>query len=103
VLCRAGATSLAELAAAGKPAVLVPFPHATDNHQEHNARALVDAQGRGAAARGGVERGEPADGDSGGAAGGPGSRLAAMRAAMLAAARPAAAADIHAQLVAMCS
>jgi UDP-N-acetylglucosamine--N-acetylmuramyl-(pentapeptide) pyrophosphoryl-undecaprenol N-acetylglucosamine transferase len=45
VLCRAGATSLAELTAVGKPAVLVPFPHATDNHQEYNARALVDAGG----------------------------------------------------------
>ncbi|MCY1054051.1 undecaprenyldiphospho-muramoylpentapeptide beta-N-acetylglucosaminyltransferase [Nannocystis sp. SCPEA4] len=45
VLCRAGATSLAELTAVGKPAVLVPFPHATDNHQEWNARALVDAGG----------------------------------------------------------
>lgn len=45
VLCRAGATSLAELTAVGKPGVLVPFPHATDNHQEWNARALVDAGG----------------------------------------------------------
>ncbi|HEY8378595.1 MAG TPA: undecaprenyldiphospho-muramoylpentapeptide beta-N-acetylglucosaminyltransferase, partial [Nannocystis sp.] len=45
VLCRAGATSLAELTAVGKPAVLVPFPHATDNHQEWNARSLVDAGG----------------------------------------------------------
>jgi len=45
VLCRAGATSLAELSAVGRPAVLVPFPHATDNHQEFNARALVDAGG----------------------------------------------------------
>ncbi len=43
VLCRAGATSLSELAAVGCPAVLVPFPYATDNHQEFNARALVDA------------------------------------------------------------
>lgn len=45
VMCRAGATSLSELTAVGKPAVLVPFPHATDNHQEWNARALVDAGG----------------------------------------------------------
>lgn len=45
VLCRAGATSLAELTAIGKPAVLVPFPHATDNHQEFNARTLVEARG----------------------------------------------------------
>lgn len=44
-LCRAGATSLAELAAVGIPAVLVPLPHAADNHQEWNARSLVDAGG----------------------------------------------------------
>ena len=37
---RAGASSLAELAAQRVPAVLVPFPMATDNHQWHNARAL---------------------------------------------------------------
>ncbi|VFQ42449.1 undecaprenyldiphospho-muramoylpentapeptide beta-N-acetylglucosaminyltransferase [Desulfoluna butyratoxydans] len=42
VLCRAGATTLAELTAIGKGAVLVPFPHATDNHQEINARYLED-------------------------------------------------------------
>lgn len=41
VLCRAGATSVAELAAAGKPAVLVPFPHATHDHQTYNARILA--------------------------------------------------------------
>lgn len=43
VICRAGATSLAELTVCKKPSILVPFPHATDNHQEVNARALVDA------------------------------------------------------------
>lgn len=43
VLCRSGATSVAELAAAGKAAVLIPFPHATHDHQTHNARALVQA------------------------------------------------------------
>jgi UDP-N-acetylglucosamine--N-acetylmuramyl-(pentapeptide) pyrophosphoryl-undecaprenol N-acetylglucosamine transferase len=43
VLCRAGATSVSELAAVGCPAILVPFPQATDNHQEHNARELVDS------------------------------------------------------------
>lgn len=42
VLCRAGATTLAELTAIGKGAVLVPFPQATDNHQEINARYLAD-------------------------------------------------------------
>ncbi len=43
IVCRAGATTLAELAAAGKPAVLVPFAAATDDHQRRNARVLVDA------------------------------------------------------------
>lgn len=43
VVCRAGATSCAELKAAGKAAVLVPFPHAAHNHQEENARAMLEA------------------------------------------------------------
>lgn len=46
VVCRAGATTLAELAVAGKPALLVPLPTATDDHQRKNAAALAD---RGAA------------------------------------------------------
>jgi UDP-N-acetylglucosamine--N-acetylmuramyl-(pentapeptide) pyrophosphoryl-undecaprenol N-acetylglucosamine transferase len=37
-VCRAGAMTLAELAAMAKPAILVPFPHATDDHQLLNAR-----------------------------------------------------------------
>jgi UDP-N-acetylglucosamine--N-acetylmuramyl-(pentapeptide) pyrophosphoryl-undecaprenol N-acetylglucosamine transferase len=37
-VCRAGAMTLAELAVLGKPAILVPFPHATDDHQLKNAR-----------------------------------------------------------------
>lgn len=41
--CRAGATSLAELAAARLPAILVPFPFAADNHQEKNADVFVTA------------------------------------------------------------
>lgn len=40
VLCRAGATTLSELAAAGRAAVLVPYPHAADDHQRHNAEAV---------------------------------------------------------------
>jgi UDP-N-acetylglucosamine--N-acetylmuramyl-(pentapeptide) pyrophosphoryl-undecaprenol N-acetylglucosamine transferase len=43
VLCRAGATTLAELTVCKKAAVLVPFPFATDDHQAVNAKALVDA------------------------------------------------------------
>ncbi len=43
VICRAGASTVAELACAGRPALLVPYPHATDDHQSANARALVSA------------------------------------------------------------
>ena len=43
VISRAGATTLAELAAAGRPAVLVPFGAATDDHQRKNAAVLVRA------------------------------------------------------------
>ncbi len=43
VLSRAGATSLAEITALGRPALLVPYPHATDDHQTTNAAALVEA------------------------------------------------------------
>ena len=43
VLCRAGALTVAELAAAGVASVLVPFPHAVDDHQTGNAAFLADA------------------------------------------------------------
>jgi len=46
VICRAGAMTVAELAAGGMASVLVPFPHAVDDHQTANARFLAD---RGAA------------------------------------------------------
>lgn len=45
VVCRAGATSIAELTVLGVPAVLVPYPHATADHQTQNARALERAGG----------------------------------------------------------
>ena len=43
VISRSGALSCAEIAAAGLPAILVPFPHAVDDHQTANANQLVDA------------------------------------------------------------
>lgn len=46
VVCRSGSGTLSEVAAVGRAAVLVPFPLASDNHQEHNARVFSD---RGAA------------------------------------------------------
>jgi UDP-N-acetylglucosamine--N-acetylmuramyl-(pentapeptide) pyrophosphoryl-undecaprenol N-acetylglucosamine transferase len=41
IVCRAGATTLAEITAAGKPAILVPLPGATDDHQAKNAQQLA--------------------------------------------------------------
>jgi UDP-N-acetylglucosamine--N-acetylmuramyl-(pentapeptide) pyrophosphoryl-undecaprenol N-acetylglucosamine transferase len=46
VICRAGAMTIAEITACGAPAILVPYPHATHDHQAHNARGLAE---RGAA------------------------------------------------------
>src|SRR5262249_25400335 len=43
VLCRSGASTVAEITAAGKPAIFVPFPQAADDHQRRNAEALVKA------------------------------------------------------------
>ena len=43
VVCRSGATTLAELAAAGKAAILIPLPTATDDHQRANAAAMAQA------------------------------------------------------------
>jgi UDP-N-acetylglucosamine--N-acetylmuramyl-(pentapeptide) pyrophosphoryl-undecaprenol N-acetylglucosamine transferase len=43
VICRSGASTVAELAATGRPALLVPYPHATDDHQAANARAFAEA------------------------------------------------------------
>jgi UDP-N-acetylglucosamine--N-acetylmuramyl-(pentapeptide) pyrophosphoryl-undecaprenol N-acetylglucosamine transferase len=43
VIARAGASTVSELACAGRPAILVPLPGAIDDHQAANARALADA------------------------------------------------------------
>ena len=43
IICRAGATSIAEITASGKAAILIPFPHAANDHQTKNAEALVAA------------------------------------------------------------
>jgi UDP-N-acetylglucosamine--N-acetylmuramyl-(pentapeptide) pyrophosphoryl-undecaprenol N-acetylglucosamine transferase len=43
VICRSGATTLAEVTAAGKVSALIPFPYAVNNHQEHNARIIEAA------------------------------------------------------------
>ena len=43
MVSRAGASSSAEIASLGKPSILVPYPFATDNHQEVNAKAFEEA------------------------------------------------------------
>ena len=45
VICRAGATTLAEVTACGLPAILIPYPWATHGHQEQNARWLEGSGG----------------------------------------------------------
>ncbi|WP_299795238.1 undecaprenyldiphospho-muramoylpentapeptide beta-N-acetylglucosaminyltransferase [uncultured Shewanella sp.] len=45
VLCRSGALTVSELAAVGVPSLLVPYPHAVDDHQTRNAQVLVQAGG----------------------------------------------------------
>lgn len=45
VVARAGASTVAELACAGRPAIFVPYPHAMDNHQSYNVADLVEAGG----------------------------------------------------------
>jgi UDP-N-acetylglucosamine--N-acetylmuramyl-(pentapeptide) pyrophosphoryl-undecaprenol N-acetylglucosamine transferase len=43
VICRAGATTLAEVSASGRPSILVPLPTATDDHQRKNAAVFANA------------------------------------------------------------
>ncbi len=44
VICRAGASTVADLSVIGRPSILIPYPHATGDHQTANARGLVEAQ-----------------------------------------------------------
>lgn len=44
LLCRSGASTVAEVAAAGRPAIFIPFPRAADDHQKRNAEAFQNAQ-----------------------------------------------------------
>lgn len=44
IICRAGATTIAEVTACGKPCLFIPFPHAVDDHQRRNAEALLKQQ-----------------------------------------------------------
>ena len=102
-LCRAGATSMAELAATGTPAVFIPFPYAAHDHQTSNARAMEEAGGGillpQKKAQAMTEEGTLApmlidllkDGD----------RLAAMRRGALSLARPHAADAVAAELLAL--
>jgi len=92
VVGRAGATTLAELAVAGLPAALIPYPHAADDHQSANARFFADAGGAVVLAQAETSAGRLAeciakiltDGD----------RLAAMGQAMRRLGRPDAAREI---------
>lgn len=43
VVCRSGAMTITEIACTGKPAIFIPFPFATENHQEYNAKVLVNS------------------------------------------------------------
>ena len=97
VVCRAGATTCSELAIAGKPAIFIPYPHATDNHQEHNARSLVQT----GAAILLLEAGATPDTLVAHLESLSRDRLVAMTAAMRAAARPRAAAEIRDDLLAL--
>jgi UDP-N-acetylglucosamine--N-acetylmuramyl-(pentapeptide) pyrophosphoryl-undecaprenol N-acetylglucosamine transferase len=45
VVCRAGASTIAELTTAGRPSILVPYAHAADDHQTYNAQAVADGGG----------------------------------------------------------
>jgi UDP-N-acetylglucosamine--N-acetylmuramyl-(pentapeptide) pyrophosphoryl-undecaprenol N-acetylglucosamine transferase len=100
VICRAGASTLAELAVAGAPALLVPSPYVTNNHQEENAKR-VSAEGaadfiaeRGCTARAMYDRARALLADA--------PALARMSQAMRARAAPDAAEKIAAIIISAC-
>lgn len=92
IVSRAGATTVAELAIAGKPAIFIPYPFAADNHQERNAREMAEAGAALSFRQADLTATKLAD------AIGPllddADRRAAMGAAMRALARPGAAAEV---------
>ena len=89
IVCRAGATTLAEITAAGKAAILIPLPTATDDHQRKNAETLASAGAAELLLQSDVTGDELADADSG--AGGGSRSARADGAAARALARPDAA------------
>ena len=97
VICRAGASTIGELTALGKPAILIPSPFVAANHQYKNAKVLAD--------RGGVELMEEKDCTGEGLYRmalellADGSRRAAMGKALKALASPHAASDIYDNLM----
>ncbi|MCI8916214.1 MAG: UDP-N-acetylglucosamine--N-acetylmuramyl-(pentapeptide) pyrophosphoryl-undecaprenol N-acetylglucosamine transferase, partial [Oscillospiraceae bacterium] len=99
VICRAGASTIGELTALGKPAILVPSPFVAANHQFKNAKVLAD--------RGGVALMEEKDCTGQGLYGAAlellsdGGRRAAMGRALKELAAPDAARDIHENLISL--
>lgn len=98
LICRAGSGTLSEIAAVHRASVLVPFPYASDNHQEKNARIFVDA-GAALLLTQAKARGEDLARIVRELVADPG-RLAAMEAAASRFHRPDAAADVVRQLTA---
>ena len=92
VVSRAGATTVAELTAVGRPAILIPYPTAADDHQTVNARALADAGAALVYKQAELNAKQLADTLAALLVDAP--RRAAMQSAMKALSRPAAARDI---------
>ncbi len=92
VLCRSGALTVSELAAAGIASILVPYPHAVDDHQTHNAGFLVDAGAALLVSQSQLDAGRLADMLK--SLGGDRARLLHMAEAARGLARPAAAAEV---------